>query len=888
MRKYKAPGTYAHFIPTQQTVNTVAPLRAMAIVGTGQQFFERENVMITRDKNSIFDKLPNKNIVEVYSVSSNPVNARTQSINKIYTNYRLENDCIIWNQLAGSEYEPTYTMKVGMGEEAFKSNINVTITEPKFVTTNSYKIEISFVGKEDEGTFIVTDNSTSQIIGEYVARELPYTDIIPGISLKVSSTFVLVGAPLDSRTSKSKIGDYVTLNVTSAKCHVDPTVAKVKNNYSVDPEILVENGGSYYNIIGDGKDLVSASYADWPTLTNKFVINKNYTGVKFEISLYKNGVLTNADEMFAKLQISADGTIEGVRNTVKSNLLFDSLASSGTTALRQNSYNITSFVTASSTLINGDNFSLSYNYILKDDAATDQSDFIIKLEIVDTTDSVSNRTVVSMDNAIFVRNDIIPHTVSSYDNILLDLIKNVEIINPGNVKSALYKIKISDIANNRITIYNETDGELVGTYSTDVNAEFREAIPGVSFTLYSFNEIEGLLQMYDTRDIADLTGSTVYISTLCGITNPEVPVGNTTYYVSYKYAKSEEDYGPKVFYDYDEVLEAYGNYRVTSTGGVINSLSLGAELAFLNGAAPIVCVQAKNETAAEMEVAIDKLTFKIESLNNVNSIVPLTTSKVVGNYLLNHVNLYSSPDYNLPRMGYLAAQLNEEIYRLPTISNQNLGSIQAAQRYNDERIVYVTPGAVSKDIIDPITGYSSTKTLPGCYLAVAVAAIAMRNDVAEPLTNKEIVGFKHILSNYNESDMNDLATAGCLVVKQEGDTIKIRHGITTHGCIDTLADIQANEITMIQVKDFVTEGVKNKCAETYIGGKMKATILHDVQYTLEQLFNKYVADEIILGVKGLTVKRDSDDPRQINVKFFIEAIYPLNYIDISFGFSTSV
>ena len=239
MRKYKAPGTYAHFIPTQQTVNTVAPLRTMAIVGTGQQFFERENVMITRDKNSIFDKLPNKNIVEVYSVSSNPVNARTQSINKIYTNYRLENDCIVWNQLAGSEYEPTYTMKVGIGEEAFKSNINVTITEPEFVTTNSYKIEISFVGKEGEGTFIVTDNSTSQIIGEYVARELPYTDIIPGISLKVSSTFVLVGAPLDSRNSKSKIGDYVTLDITSAKCHVDPTVAKIKNNYSVDPEILV-------------------------------------------------------------------------------------------------------------------------------------------------------------------------------------------------------------------------------------------------------------------------------------------------------------------------------------------------------------------------------------------------------------------------------------------------------------------------------------------------------------------------------------------------------------------------------------------------------------------------------------------------------------------------
>jgi hypothetical protein len=493
-----------------------------------------------------------------------------------------------------------------------------------------------------------------------------------------------------------------------------------------------------------------------------------------------------------------------------------------------------------------------------------------------------------MDNVIFVRNNVIPHVTDSYNSIFSRLIKDVKIVNSQTIESANYKIKINNVANNEITIYDMTHNKAIGTYSTDVNAEFREAIPGISFTLYSFSEIEGLIEMFDTKDINDVTGATVYISTLEGISNPEVPESNAGYYVSYKYAKAEEDYNPKVFYDYDEVLTNYGAYSITAAGTVINSLSLAAEIAFTNGACPIVCVQAKNETPVEMNKAIDKLGFKIDNLNNINSIVPITTSKIVGKYLLQHINLYSSSDYNLPRMGYVAAELNEPTNKDSTISDTTLGSMQAAEAYNDEKLVYVVPGKVAKNITDTLTGYQSLKVLPACYLATAVAAVAMKNDPAEPLTNKEILGFQKIPVNFSEPEMNELAASGCLVVKQDGNKIRIRHGITSHGCIDTLADIQANEITLIQIKDYVIEGARTKCGELYIGGKMKPTILHEVEYGLTQLFNQYMADDIIIGIKGLTVKRDQDDPRQINVKFLIEAVYPLNYIDISFGFSTNI
>jgi hypothetical protein len=48
-----------------------------------------------------------------------------------------------------------------------------------------------------------------------------------------------------------------------------------------------------------------------------------------------------------------------------------------------------------------------------------------------------------------------------------------------------------------------------------------------------------------------------------------------------------------------------------------------------------------------------------------------------------------------------------------------------------------------------------------------------------------------------------------------------------------------------------------------------------------------MSQQIILGYSGLSVKRSKEDPRQIDVKFEIEAVYPLNYISISFGFSAN-
>ena len=65
-------------------------------------------------------------------------------------------------------------------------------------------------------------------------------------------------------------------------------------------------------------------------------------------------------------------------------------------------------------------------------------------------------------------------------------------------------------------------------------------------------------------------------------------------------------------------------------------------------------------------------------------------------------------------------------------------------------------------------------------------------------------------------------------------------------------------------------------------------LINDINYSLQQMFTTLINSEIILGYEGLSVKRDIENPMQINISFFIEAIYPLNFIEIKFGFSTTI
>jgi hypothetical protein len=432
-----------------------------------------------------------------------------------------------------------------------------------------------------------------------------------------------------------------------------------------------------------------------------------------------------------------------------------------------------------------------------------------------------------------------------------------------------YDVVITDKTTKQIKIVNaDTNTVIYGPKTVGLLGEYLDIIPGITFIL---------------KDIPSdaVNNDKVRIQATRRV-DGSAPAEGSTYYVSYKYRKDESDYEPQVFTDYDDIVAEYGNYEVTASGVIINSLSLAAEIAFQNGVSQLVCVQVKKDNDdLAMQDAIDKLTRNLPGVRNINTIVPLTESDSVGAYAMKHVDIMSSEEHAQERMVYLGARRNQPITKNATALDRTVGMIQQAQNYANERVVFVVPGEVVKDIRDLNTGRVNERTLPGCYAAVAVASLGLVNDPAEPLTNKQITGLKYITRLLSETEKNQLAAAGCCVLEQKGSIIKVRHGITT-----ATDDVNAQEITLIQIKDYVIDACRKTCGDLYIGNKNKPSIISDIQYTISSILNQFVSQEVLLGYQGLTVKRSKDDPRQVDVKFEIEAVYPLNYINISFGFAS--
>lgn len=445
----------------------------------------------------------------------------------------------------------------------------------------------------------------------------------------------------------------------------------------------------------------------------------------------------------------------------------------------------------------------------------------------------------------------------------------------NKVENGRYILQVTDPLTKEIKIYKEDENGVELTpalYEGHVGAvkEYLDIIPGVTFIIN------------DIPSDALAVGDCVRILTTAPIYGKAISE-NKVYYVSYKYKKDEADYEPKVFYSYDDVVNEYGDYDVTASSIVTNSLTLGAELAFRAGVTPVVCVQSKNDSDYEMKKAIDKLTKEIAGIDNVNAIVPLTTSPNVGAYAQSHVNTMSAESGRHERMVYLSAYPNQPINKNATAADKLLGMKQQAEAYSDERVVFVTPGRVSYDVKNIQTGRINTRILPGCYLALGVATVGFTHDVAEPLTRKKIAcGFNSLVDRYSFAEKNALAESGCCVVDEASNALVVRHGITTKD-----DEINTTEITLIQIKDYVIAQVRKSCDAMYVGIKNLPSAKTNIQYTVNSILSQFVSQQIILGYTGPVVKDSPDDPREVLVNFEIEAVYPLNYITISFGFSST-
>lgn len=218
-----------------------------------------------------------------------------------------------------------------------------------------------------------------------------------------------------------------------------------------------------------------------------------------------------------------------------------------------------------------------------------------------------------------------------------------------------------------------------------------------------------------------------------------------------------------------------------------------------------------------------------------------------------------------------------------TITDILAGNVEDLANYsvsdafgNTFRAVYFYP--------DQIVVQAGTDNLlmDGFYMAAAAAGyLSASSAIQEPLTNKVLSGFS-ILANktLSNSTMESLAAAGVCVVQPVSGGGIVKWGLTT----SQSGFVEDQEISIVFIRDRVAKVLRSAFAG-YIGHAETPDtgVLLNAQAVVT--LNALTSQALISNYAGLSVQRDTLDPRQWNISVRVAPVYPINwiYIKVSVG-----
>lgn len=344
---------------------------------------------------------------------------------------------------------------------------------------------------------------------------------------------------------------------------------------------------------------------------------------------------------------------------------------------------------------------------------------------------------------------------------------------------------------------------------------------------------------------------------------------NSSVQVSYQYTETQY-FEPAVFYDYDDVRSTYGEPFNKATGQVQSELTLGAKFAFLNGAFQVICVAVDaaipgSPTSEEYVQALEKL----EDQALVSVVVPCTGLYDLHQEVLNHIQAQSANRFE--RRAILG--------RDGTVSSISSSQrIIGAKELKEQRVLMVSP--------DKFTYYSpeinNTIDLGGQFMAASLAGQTVRRSAAQPLTHKNIAGWRDIGVAQTEGEKNLETQSGlCVVEKTRRQLIRVRHGVTTDP-----TDLLTREWSIIGQQDAMTYRVRDYLENAnLIGQPIYPFTLVNVKSSAEAALQSLIRDGLLVDYTGLKVRQLLTNPDVIEVSYSWLPAFPLNYIVVRFGVS---
>ena len=396
-------------------------------------------------------------------------------------------------------------------------------------------------------------------------------------------------------------------------------------------------------------------------------------------------------------------------------------------------------------------------------------------------------------------------------------------------------------------IYNVTNTVTAVTGGSDIE----RGIPGIKLTV---------TDQANTGISSVVAGDTATVSTFNLNDETEPNVGDL-YYVTFDKAKA--DYSVKYLTSFPDVLRSFGPLSQN------NPVVIAANLAFLNGATSVAIKQIQKVPGASDAAVSDYISaisiFDEPLTNGARPALlqPLSTDSQVIAALKASNAQQSSIRFKNERTSYFG-------FRTGTNPDTVINRVRAL---NTEVLTAVYPDGGVVTLKDSF-GADQDIVIGGEYVAVAMAGadVAPVRDIATPLTNVNLVGFKRLYRNLTTVVASQVANAGCTVLESRFGVTRVIMALTTD-----LTSVLTRDPRIVEVKNFVQQGVRSNL-NGYIGQKNLPGMTGKIQATLDSYFFSLQQAEIISAYKPSKATVNAADPSTVDVTTYYSPVFPLNWI----------
>jgi hypothetical protein len=209
--------------------------------------------------------------------------------------------------------------------------------------------------------------------------------------------------------------------------------------------------------------------------------------------------------------------------------------------------------------------------------------------------------------------------------------------------------------------------------------------------------------------------------------------------------------------------------------------------------------------------------------------------------------------------------------------------IQQCKNLATEKVTAIYPDGAVIGIVDTY-GNEVEYIVDGSMVAAAVAGrdVSPVTDIATPMTNSTIVGFKRLYRRLDNVTASLVANAGCTVLEEQTPVIRILMYLTTD-----MSTALTRDPRIVEVKHSIQQGIR-VALNRFIGSKNLPKMQTQIRDTVASYFKQLKQNEIIVDFTGINVKQNTSDPSTVDVEAYYSPVFPLNWIMVTLNLRQSL